>query len=118
MYMHGHYRLDEWDSTADVIIMDDVPLHLLRQRKQWWGCQHDFVTEDKYRQKRKICGGKPLVWICNAENLPETASKDRQMVLGYDELEYFKANSIVVKVGPNKLYTPVTVPLVAQQPNL
>jgi len=105
MYMHAHYLLDEWDSTADVIIMDDLPLHLLRQRKQWWGCQHDFVTEDKYRVKRKICGGKPLIWICNTENQPHTARYNRDMVLGYEELEYFQGNCITVNVGPNKLYT-------------
>lgn len=104
MYMNGHYHLDEWDPTADVIVMDDLPLHLLRQRKQWFGCQHEFVTEDKYRVKRKISGGKPLIWVCNEENLPWNARKDGRPVLGYDEEQYFRQNCTIVRVGPNKLY--------------
>lgn len=116
MYMNGHYHLDEWDPTAEVIVMDDLPLHLLRQRKQWWGCQHDFVTEDKYRVKRKICGGKGLVWICNRENLPWEARKDGRPVLGWDEEQYFRANCTVVELGPNKLFR-VAAPLEAQSPN-
>lgn len=103
MYMQGHYHLDEWDSTCDIVVMDDLPLHLLRQRKQWWGCQRDFITEDKYRVKRKICGGKPLIWICNSDNTPRNAQKDNKNILGYDELEYFSQNSIVVDIT-NKIF--------------
>nr|QQL09569.1 replication associated protein [Marmot associated feces virus 2] len=107
---HGYFQrdwaLDEWDNSVDVIVFDDVSFEFMKGRKQFWGCQRDFIIDDKFRTKRRIEGGLPLIFICNEEEFFENARSKKNagnMVLGHLELDWYRQNSVVINVQ-NKLY--------------
>jgi len=99
------WSVDEWDETADFIVMDDVPFQFIASRKQFWGCQREFIVTDKYRAKRKIGGGKPLIYLGNDEEDFEVARdfKTDKLVLGRLEVEWYRANTVSVPIV-NKMY--------------
>ncbi len=100
--MQGMWSLDEWDQTANFIVMDDIPLQFMASRKQFWGCQKDFVVQDKYRAKRRIGGGKPLIFIGNEDQVPRDAKNDKgDHLFRFSDLEWMEGNMIHVKITEN-----------------
>lgn len=99
------WSVDEWDPTADVIVMDDIPFQFVASRKQFWGCQKEFIVTDKYRAKRKISGGLPLIFLGNEEEKWTKAKdfKTDKYVLTQTEDAWYAANSILVECD-NKFY--------------
>lgn len=65
-YMAGLFNLDKFHSDCTYGIFDDIPIDFLKYSyKQWFGCQKEFDTSDKYKRKRCIVWGKPLIYLCN-----------------------------------------------------
>lgn len=65
-YMAGQFNLEKFDPDATYGIFDDIPIDFLKYSyKQWLGCQKEFETSDKYKRKRTIVWGKPLIFLCN-----------------------------------------------------
>lgn len=60
--------------------------------KQWFGAQQVFTVTDKYKSKKTIKWGKPIIWCCNPEDEHSALSSD-----------WMKKNSIRVYVD-NKLF--------------
>lgn len=106
---HGYFQrdwaLDEWDNSVDVIVFDDVIFEFIKGRKQFWGCQRDFIIDDKFRTKRRIEGGIPMIFLCNNEEDFEVArkKKDGGFVLQGTEFDWYRQNTIRVDVI-NKMY--------------
>lgn len=94
------FSLDEYDANADFIVMDDIPFQFIPNRKQWWGCQKDFIATDKYRAKRKVPGGQPLIFLGNGEEEFSVAKdhKSGHPVLGLAEVAWYNENTVTVYV--------------------
>jgi hypothetical protein len=92
-YWATYHNLATWDKDATYTIMDDFnwKASSTEMKKSWFGAQHTFTMTDKYVRKITIINGKPLIYICNI--LPwETGNE-------CEEVEWFKANSYVVKIS-------------------
>lgn len=93
VYFNGLFNLDDFDETADYVIFDDFNIEFLPQYKSWFGAQKTFTVSDKYRHKRTVKWGKPLIWIGNDD--PRLSVKvDRN---------WMELNSVFIMVL-NKLY--------------
>lgn len=69
--MSGYFNQDNWDSSADYLILDDIPWERLKTLyKSLFGGQRHFTICDKYRPKLDVEWGKPVIFLCNAENDP------------------------------------------------
>lgn len=72
-YIANIWSLDQWDSQAAFTIFDDMdPGNDGRGLNFTWfkgffGAQKVLNVTDKYRPKRSIINGKPLVWLSNYE---------------------------------------------------
>lgn len=104
-YFQGQWALDEWDQSVDVIVFDDVKFQYIRNRKQFWGCQKDYIIDDKYRTKRKIGGGIPLIYICNPEDDFDNARReeDGRPVLTQAAAGWYEGNTLRVIIQ-NKMF--------------
>lgn len=60
-------NLDDFTEDAEYVIFDDFSedMKYLPHWKCWFGAQKTFTTTDKYRKKRTINWGKPMIWLCN-----------------------------------------------------
>lgn len=70
MYFNGMFNLEDYDETVDYIIFDDFDWEYFGSKKQWWGAQREFTVTDKYRKKKTIKWGKPMIYLCNPEEDP------------------------------------------------
>ncbi|UDN67472.1 replication-associated protein [robinz virus RP_428] len=70
MYFCGQFNLDDWNSDAKYIILDDFNIKFFPAWKSFFGCQKSFVLTDKYRKKRTVQWGKPCIWLCNDDGDP------------------------------------------------
>lgn len=71
IYWNGMIDLATFDSEADYVIFDDFEWDYFPNKKSWWGGQLEFTVTDKYRKKRTIKWGKPMIWL-NNEHPPLT----------------------------------------------
>lgn len=104
--MCGMFNVDVWDANAEYLVIDDIPFEFFGgSRKALWGAQSEIVITDKYRKKRSVKWGKPMIFCCNPDNdfrlLPDKTRKN--LYLRDSELEWYNANTFVVEVI-NKLY--------------
>lgn len=99
-YFQGDWALDQWDNSVDVCIFDDVTFEFIKGRKQFWGCQKDFIVWDRFRAKRKIAGGIPMVYICNNEDdyLVARTKHDNRPVLNLNEVDWYNKNTKRVEI--------------------
>jgi len=67
VYYNGLFNLDDWNSEASYVVFDDFNIEFVPQYKSWFGAQKTFTVTDKYRKKRTINWGKPLIWIGNED---------------------------------------------------
>jgi hypothetical protein len=55
-YQHGY------------VVFDDIDWETIKKSsKSWFGAQQDFSVSDKYRQKKRIKGGIPCIYLCNPD---------------------------------------------------
>jgi len=80
MYFNGLFNLDDWKQAAHYAIFDDFNIEFLPQYKSWFGGQKCFVVTDKYRKKKTVQWGKPLIWI-NNEDPRNSVKVDREWML-------------------------------------
>lgn len=99
IYWNTYYSVDEWDDSAEYIIVDDVPWeNFSRIHKAILGCQLTFVLTDKYRGKKTIKNwGRPCIFLCNEDNDPFTKAGD------YHIIQWLRENCVKVEIT-NKLY--------------
>jgi len=92
MYFCGQFNLDDWDTEATYIVLDDFNIKFFPQWKSFLGCQKRFVLTDKYRKKRTISWGKPCIWLCNRDN-------DPRGIISGTELEWLSGNVKIVELS-------------------
>lgn len=64
-YFGGLFNLDEFRDDVLYAVFDDVDIDFFPHYKQWFGCQQEFTATDKYRAKRSVKWGKPIIWCSN-----------------------------------------------------
>lgn len=68
MYFNGYFNLDNWDDAAEYAVFDDFPdWKEFRNYKQWLGAQGEFTVTDKYRHKRSVKWGRPVIILSNED---------------------------------------------------
>jgi len=68
--MCNQFSADEFDAAKRYIVFDDIDIDFFPSWKAWFGAQKQFTITDKYRAKRTIRWGKPMIWLCNDDNDP------------------------------------------------
>jgi len=63
------FNLDDWNANAQYMILDDMEFEFIPARKPLFFAQKDFVLTDKYRKKKTVKFGKPVIYLCN--NVPD-----------------------------------------------
>lgn len=93
-YFNGLFNMDEIHGSVDYAVFDDVNIEFfLGQYKGWFGAQKEFTLTDKYKGKRKLLWGKPIIWCCNESPMNSK---------GVDS-DWLEANTMVVYIA-NKLF--------------
>lgn len=72
--------------------MDDMEWQFVPDKKQFFGAQKEFTITDKYKGKKTVRWGKPLIFLCNYDPTVQD---------GWDE--WYDQRCLVVKVQ-NKFY--------------
>jgi hypothetical protein len=93
MYFNTMLNLEDWNSEVDYIILDDFNIEFLPNYKCFFGAQKEFTLTDKYKRKKTVTWGKPLIWLGN---------QDPTYAKNVDH-EWIMANSKIVFID-NKLY--------------
>ena len=95
MYFQGMFNLDDWDNNARYAVFDDIEWKYMPNKKQFIGCQSNFVVTDRYRKKRTVDYGLPTIICMNHDNY--------QAVQADPMYDWVLGNSVVVIVN-NKLF--------------
>lgn len=72
--------------------MDDIEWQYVPDKKQFFGSQKEFALTDKYKGKKTVKWGKPLIFLCNYDPVVQD---------GWNS--WFDARCLVVEVN-NRLY--------------
>ena len=97
MYFNNLLNLDDWDESADYIILDDFTSDILKYLPCWkcfFGSQKEFTLTDKYRGKKTVRWGKPMIWLSNEDIFKN---------LNIEHINFIKGNADVI-VLDSKLY--------------
>ncbi|ORX77614.1 hypothetical protein BCR32DRAFT_283019 [Anaeromyces robustus] len=97
MYFNTMLNLDDWDEEADYIVLDDFNPDINKFLPAWkcfFGGQKEFTLTDKYRGKKTVHWGKPMIWLSN---------EDLFKHLNLEQSEFIKKNCTVICLT-NKLY--------------
>lgn len=88
IYWHTMIDLAIFDELAEYAVFDDFEWAYMPSKKAWWGGQQQFTITDKYRKKKTIKWGKPIIYLCNPDDDPrEQVNKfpqwfrDRSMII-------------------------------------
>lgn len=95
MYFNNLLNLDDWNEDADYIILDDFSSDILKYLPSWkcfFGGQKQFVLTDKYRGKKTVHWGKPMIWLSN---------EDLFKNLNIEHLEFIKKNCECIVLNKN-----------------
>lgn len=92
MYFQATFMLDLWDDTAEYAIFDDVSWDYFPNKKGFFGAQHNLIVTDKYRKKRAVKWGKPIIYLVNPEDVPER---------GFGQ--WFQENAFIIHIN-HQLY--------------
>jgi hypothetical protein len=71
MYHGGLFSLDNWDTSATYVVIDDIEWKWLPSKKQLLGGQWEFNLTDKYRRKRTVTYGLAAIYCMNEDNYRE-----------------------------------------------
>ena len=107
--MCENFYLEAWDREAEYLIIDDIDFERFGSygRKSLWGAQREVVLTDKYMRKMKVLWGKPMIYLCNADQVyNRVVDKRGNNVLSFDQTEWYDANTCLVSVS-----TPMWLPL-------
>lgn len=96
MYWNGMVNLDDWDDEAEYAIMDDFNWDFVPCKKAFFGAQKQFTITDKYRKKKTVKWGKPLIYLCNPD-------ADPFKTMANIEKDWYDENCIYSEIT-NKLY--------------
>lgn len=66
-YFGGMFSLDEVTGHEKYAVFDDVSFKYCPHYKSWLGQQLEFYCTDKYKKKKLVKWGKPVIW-CTNEN--------------------------------------------------
>jgi len=88
MYWNGQFNIDDWNDNAKYAVLDDLNIQFLPNYKFWFGAQKSGVLTDKYRKKRTVEWGRPLIWVGNDD--PRRASNV--------DYEWMLLNTIFVEI--------------------
>lgn len=97
MYFNNLINLDEWNEDADYIVLDDFNKDITKYFPCWkcfFGGQKRFTLTDKYRGKKTVNWGKPMIWLSN---------EDIFMNLNIEQSNFIKKNCTTVVIN-EKLY--------------
>lgn len=61
----GEKDLSLWDPEAEYLVMDDIEWQYVPNKKPFFGAQEHFTMTDKYKGKKTVDWGKPLIFLCN-----------------------------------------------------
>lgn len=81
IYWNGMIDMETFDEEAEYIIFDDFEWEYFPNKKGWWGAQQEFTITDKYRRKRTIRWGKPMIWLGNKELILDEWCRDNCIVV-------------------------------------
>lgn len=87
-YFGGMFSLDEYSGDQKYAVFDDVSFKYCPHYKSWLGQQLEFYCTDKYKKKKLVKWGKPVIW-CTNENPMYSQDVD---------LGWLEANCIVVQI--------------------
>lgn len=110
--MCGMWNLEVWDDGADYLVIDDVDFDFftggISMRKALWGAQKEFSVTDKFKRKRQIKWGKPMIWICNEDDDPFVMLNKRgdAFLLKGSTRDWYEANCKKVVIA-QPLYAPL-----------
>ena len=102
-YICNMWSMDQWENAMPFTIMDDIdpnsdPTKGLNFAwyKGFFGAQKAVIMTDKYRSKKIVPNGKPLIWINNnpIESVFTAASDQR----------YIQKNMVMIDIGSRSLY--------------
>lgn len=105
--MSSQFNLSKWDHEAEYLIIDDIPFQRMEDygRKALWGGQQEITLCDKWHHKKVIQWGKPTIVLCNeGEDFRYMLDKRGLNIIRQAEMDWYIENSVIVEVGPNKLY--------------
>lgn len=97
MYFNNLLNLDDWDEDADYIVLDDFNPEITKFLPSWkcfFGGQKQFVLTDKYRGKRTVNWGKPMIWLSN---------EDLFKHLNFEQIDFIRKNCETI-VLMNKMF--------------
>lgn len=101
-YICNTWNVDNWEENSPFSVFDDLdPVDELKGHnfawfKPFFGGQDVATVTDKYRAKRNIYVGKPLVWL---NNIPlEDSFKSS------NALEYIRRNAAIIKLDDRPLF--------------
>lgn len=92
MYFNNLLNLDDWDENADLIILDDFSPEFTKYLPAWkcfFGGQKEFTLTDKYRGKKTVHWGKPMIWLAN---------EDFRSHLNAEQLDFIEKNCYFCKI--------------------
>ena len=95
-YVANTWNMDQWSSSAAYNLFDDMdPVdkekgHTFSWFKGFFGAQNVLDITDKYRPKRTVTNGKPLVWLSNYE-LSDSFKNEK-------DLDYIEKNMVIVRL--------------------
>lgn len=95
MYFNNLLNLDDWDESADYIILDDFSSDILKYLPSWkcfFGGQKQFTLTDKYRGKKTVHWGKPMIWLSNEDIFKN---------LNIEHINFIKKNCTVIVLDKN-----------------
>ena len=98
-YMANMWMMDQWENKAAYTIFDDIDPNTTNREKglnfTWFkgffGCQKSVGMTDKYRTKKLVQNGKPVVWLSNYE-LDEVFPNEK-------DVDYIEGNCVVVRLN-------------------
>lgn len=70
MYFCCMFNLNDWSNSAQYLVIDDFNWEFFPNKKGFWGAQDTFTLTDKYKGKRTVKWGKPMIYICNPDQDP------------------------------------------------
>lgn len=97
MYFNNLLNLDDWDESKDYIVLDDFSSEITKYLPCWkcfFGGQREFTLTDKYRGKKTVHWGKPMIWLSNEDIFKN---------LNIEHIDFIKKNCEVVVLN-DKLY--------------
>jgi Geminivirus Rep catalytic domain/Geminivirus rep protein central domain len=95
-YWNNSFQLDTWNDKADYTVLDDIEWQYVPAKKALFGGQREFTLSDKYRGKKTLKNGKPLIYLCNEDQDPFN-------LISEGEKDWYFNNCVRIFIK-NKLY--------------